>query len=123
MNPKYLLFVSIICFISINLPLALAQNGLPVGSIAELYGNATVVRDGKIIEALKAGKIYLHDRIQTASDSLLKIVFTDGTSIEIASESNLEINEYVFNYRDRKAFFKMLKGKIKSEINKVDRKE
>ena len=90
-----------------------------VGSVTELYGGVEITRNGKIIEAKQSGKIFLKDKIKTGDDGLIKILFLDGTSIEIAQVSDLEINEFVYNPQERKGKFKVLTGKIKSEISKV----
>jgi len=91
---------------------------MPVGKMTELFGNVKITRKGKSITPQKSAIIYLKDNIETGTDSLSKIVFNDGTSIEIASDSNIEINEFIYNPQERKGLFKVLQGKIKSEIKK-----
>lgn len=91
----------------------------PIGSISELYGEVKIKRQGQSVEAKTSGSIYINDNIKTGEDSLVKIVFVDRTSIEIAPDSTLRIDEFVFNPEERKSLFNVIKGKIKSEISKT----
>jgi len=115
---QYIIF-TVICLLFINIQIAFAQKTNPIGSITQLFGDIELTRNGKKKEAKENSQIYLGDRIDTDEDEFTKIVFNDGTSIEIASDTSLEVNEFVYNPGERKSKFNILKGTIKSEISKI----
>ncbi len=121
MKIKYCILLILICFVFTNLQTALA--GQPVvGSITQLFGTVDLTRDGKVKDASEKQEIRLNDLIETGEDSFTKIVFKDGTSIEISSDTSLEVNEFVYNPSERKSKFNVIKGTIKSEISKISTK-
>jgi len=117
---KNILILIILYFIPVIFQGSFAQDVMPVGKMTEIFGDVKITRKGEKITPQKSAIIYLKDKIETGTDSLSKIVFIDGSSIEIASESNLEINEFIYNPQERKGLFKVLQGKIKSEIKKIE---
>jgi len=120
---KQYILITIICLFLISLNTAFAQQSGPVGSITQLYGKVELTRDGKEKTTAVNTQIYLEDRIETGEEAFTKIVFTDGTSIEIAADTSLEVNEFIFNPGERKNKFNILKGTIKSEIKKIENTE
>ena len=116
---QYLLF-TIICLFSFSINTAFAQQ-TTAGSIIQLIGEVNITRDGKVNDALINEDIRLNDIIETGEDSFAKIVFKDQTSIEIASDTSLEINKFIYNPSERNSKFNILKGTIKSEIKKIEK--
>jgi len=116
-SPLFLIVV--VCFFVANLEITLAQQ-TNVGSITQLVGEVKVTRDGKVSDAIINEDILLNDLIETGDDSFAKIVFKDQTSIEIASDTSLEVNKFIYNPSERKSKFSVIKGTIKSEIKKLD---
>lgn len=112
-------FFMLICFLIFNIQNAFAQQTQPVGSISKLYGQVELTRNGSKVESGENTPVHLNDRIETGEDGFTVIVFNDGTSIEIASDSGIEINEFVYNPGERKSKFNIIKGAIKSEISKI----
>ncbi len=118
MKIKSYILIAVICFVFTNLQIAFA--GQPVvGSITQLFGEVKLSRDGNVKDASENQEIRLNDLIETGEDSFTKIVFTDNTSIEVSSDSSLEVNEFVYNPSERKSKFSIIKGTIKSEISKI----
>ena len=115
---NYIIF-TLICFLFINTHTAFAQQTDPVGSITQLVGDVEINRGGKKTEAKENSQIYLNDRIDTGEDAFTRIEFNDGTSIEISSDTSLEVNEFIYNPSERKSKFNVIKGTIKSEISKI----
>lgn len=72
---------------------AWAQN--VAGSISQLTGSAQVQRAGANINATQAMAIDLHDRISTASASVLTVTLTDGSTLAMGASSTLSIDENV----------------------------
>jgi hypothetical protein len=119
-SPLFLL--AVVCFVFTNLEITFAQQ-TSAGSITQLIGEVKLTRDGKVNDALVNEDIRLNDIIETGEDSFAKIVFKDHTSIEIASDTNLEVNKFIYNPSERKSKFSVLKGSIKSEIKKIENTE
>ena len=119
MNNRHYIIFSIALILLLNIQGAFAQQSKPAGSITQLYGNVELTRNGSKQELKENSPVYLNDRIDTAGDGFTKILFNDGTSIEMTSDSSLEINEFIYNPGERKSKFNILKGAIKSEISKI----
>lgn len=118
MKIKSCVLLLVICFVFTNLQIARAAQPV-VGSVAQLFGEVDLIRDGKTKEVSENQDIRLNDLIETGEDSFTKIVFKDGTYIEVSSDTSLEVNQFVYNPSERKSKFNVIKGTIKSEISKV----
>ena len=118
MKIKQLILSTLICFLVINIHSSYAQ-AAAVGTLSQLVGEVKITRAGNTQDASENQEVQLNDRIDTGDDSFTKISFKDGTTIEISSDSSLEVNEFVYNPAERKSKFNVIKGTIKSEISKI----
>ena len=119
MKLSSLFLLVILSFVFINLEITYAQQ-TTVGSLTQLVGEVKLTRNGKVSDAIINEDILLNDLIETGDDSFAKIVFKDQTFIEIASDTSLEVNKFIYNPSERKSKFNIIKGTIKSEIKKLD---
>lgn len=72
----------------------------PIGEIAFLEGDA-LLHKGKNKKAIEQGDpVYLGNLIETQKDSKLLILFIDDTRITLAEESELMVDEFVFDPYD-----------------------
>ena len=70
----------------------------PVGSVAEVAGEATVTRLDGSVEAVRLGtKIYEGDVVETGAEGAVNISFTDETSFAVSQNAKMAIDEYVFD--------------------------
>lgn len=73
----------------------------PIGEIAALEGSSYFKRSDGIKKRIKVGdQIYLNTVIGTDKDSKVMIVFIDDTQITLAEETELVIDEYIFDPYD-----------------------
>jgi len=77
------------------LPTASAQAPEPVARIAYLRGGGSAQLPGDPARALKVDlPLYVNDRIATAADSAVRIVFTDKTDTWLGAEAVMVIDRY-----------------------------
>jgi len=89
------------------------SNGAPIGLATEVTGGATITRTDGTVENLTIGtEIYQGDIIETSFDGAVNITFTDESSFAVSEDSNLTIDEYVFDPSTEEGAqnFSMLKG-------------
>ena len=89
------------------------SNGAPIGLATEVTGGATITRTDGTVENLTIGtEIYQGDIIETSFDGAVNLTFTDESSFAVSEDSNLTIDEYVFDPSTEEGAqnFSMLKG-------------
>ncbi len=75
------------------------------GFIKKLNGEVNIQRNDKVIEAKIGDKIFEKDTITTKSKSSVGIIFKDNTLISLGSNTEFEIEEYIFNPAENKQSF------------------
>ncbi len=93
----------------------------PIGKVATLEGSASIQR--KVVVAavtnvsglleVKAGDlVYLGDLVHTAPASKLGLVFADGTALNVFSDAQVELNEFVYVPEGKRnsSVFNLVKG-------------
>lgn len=93
---------------------------VPVARVAELRGSGFATQAGAAVRALETNlQLFQLDRIETAADTLVRIVFTDGTTTFLGSNAALVIEAYrhtsedpVFTARVVKGAFRFVTGLI-----------
>jgi hypothetical protein len=105
--------ILILLFIS---NLLLANN---IGKIVALDGEATILREGKIIQVNKDSVFEKDDTLNTKDNTKLQILFLDDTIISVGQNSTLKINEYLFEEKNTKAEFSMAKGIFRTITGKI----
>lgn len=66
------------------------------GKLKGLSGQANVIRNGQTLPAANNMSILEKDKVTTKMDSLVGIVFKDGTKIILGENSEIQIHEYCF---------------------------
>jgi hypothetical protein len=90
----------------------------PAGKADILTGTVTVERAG-IQDVLKPGDpLFLKDRIQTGAGSSAEIVFADSSRMKLASNTSLEITEYLYNpaEKTRQGLISLTSGKARFAV-------
>lgn len=83
-----------------------------IGLVNEVKGSAFVVRDGQQEAALKDFKLKINDTLKTGPDATIGVIFNDETVMSIGANSELTLDEYVFNPTESRFSFvvKMIRG-------------
>ncbi len=90
-----------------------------IGKVSALRGSADLFRNGEQKAVVKGMKLEEHDKIKTASNSKLQIVFNDKTVISLGQKSELSVDEYLYDDHNKKAKFSVTKGFFKSITGKI----
>lgn len=78
--------------------IAAAAVAQPVGQILVLHGEATAVDPDGAVRALQLNaSVFPRDRILTAEESRLQILFVDDSLLSVGEKSDLVIDEYVYS--------------------------
>ena len=94
---------------------ALAQE---VGTVATLEGSAEIGRNGTWMPAAIGAPIGLGDQIRTASPGRLSIVFQDDTVLTVTDNSEVVIDEQVFNPSGGvvRSLVQLVRGKLNTVV-------
>jgi hypothetical protein len=77
-----------------------------IGKIVSASGAVTVEHKGALVvqasapasgEAKAGDQVYRGDVVRTGANGILSLVFTDGTTFNISSNANMELNEFVYD--------------------------
>ncbi|SDU60204.1 FecR family protein [Desulfobacula phenolica] len=99
---KRITFLLVIIF-SIFEASAFAQNY--VGGLRNVKGSGAVLRNGDQITARDGVRIHKGDKIITGKNGAMGIIFTDNTRISLGPDSEIIINDYIFNPEQGKFAF------------------
>lgn len=99
-------------FFSLCLITAAQAAESPSGKIVRIIGSVEVVRHGETMKGTADLKIYPLDKIITGPDSLVELIFKDGSSLHIGPDSHFRLDQYVFSINEDKPSFigEMAKG-------------
>ncbi|MCI5131273.1 MAG: hypothetical protein D3904_07060 [Candidatus Electrothrix sp. EH2] len=67
-----------------------------VGGLRKVNGSATVVRDGQQIIAKDGIRVKMGDTLITGANGSMGVIFTDNTRVSLGSDSEINIDDYVF---------------------------
>jgi len=87
----FLLFFAVLLFVP---PAAFAQDF--VGGLRKVSGSGTIIRDGRQIIAKDGIRVKMGDKLITGANGSMGVIFTDNTRISLGADSEININEYVF---------------------------
>ncbi|MEW6774783.1 MAG: FecR family protein [Bdellovibrionota bacterium] len=93
----------------------------PVGQVTDIIGQAIAHRAGGAKEKLKPlSPIYQGDKLETATKSKLKVLFTDESVISLAPGTQLLVNEMVFNpgKQERTGLLALIKGRVRGFVGR-----
>ena len=94
-----------------------SQPAKHAGEVEKVVGSVVIKNSNA--EAFKGMEVYVGDSFETGDDSVLEIKFIDDTFISVGSNTNFEINEFVFNPSERKSVTTVLKGKMRTKIKSL----
>jgi hypothetical protein len=83
-----------------------------IGLVTEVKGQAFVVRNGQQHVPEAGFKLKINDTLSTGPDAAIGVIFNDETVLSIGANSELAVNEYVFNPDQSRFSFvvKMVRG-------------
>ncbi|WP_022850866.1 FecR family protein [Limisalsivibrio acetivorans] len=87
-----------------------AEDGY-IGNVKTLKGEATVTRGENVIDAELGLRLEKGDLVKTSSASAVGIIFVDSTLVTIGPSSELFLNNYVFEPKDKEYAFDVLMKK------------
>lgn len=94
-----------------------------VGSFSRIEGRVDLLRAGAttVVPARQGDGVSTGDIIRTKSDGRAEILFKDDTTVTVASETRLKIDEYTFNPDNsrNKGILSLLRGKLRAAVSKV----
>ena len=92
-----------------------------VAKVVALKGNASIVRQGEIIQLTRESILLKHDQITTKDNTKVQLLFQDETIISIGKNSSFQISDYLFDEKSKKyeAKFDMFKGTFKTITGKI----
>lgn len=104
------IFVALLAFLA-NCAWA---DSTPVGTVKTVSGDALIVTAGSPVKAALGVPVYLGSQLRTGPKSSLGIVFNDATVTSIGAQTELTIDEYLFQPAPDKQKFaaKLLKGSM-----------
>lgn len=84
----------------------------PVGNVATVTGNASVIRNDKTTPLKVKDDIYLNDVVQTGANAALGITFIDNTTFNLRASTRITIDSYVYEDggKNNAAIFDVAKG-------------
>lgn len=108
----------------------------PIGKVVTVDGTATIEHTAVVVvQASVAGGpvnakvgdfVYRGDVIRTAADGKINLVFADGTALNVLSNAEMELNEFVYNPSNNlgSSVFGLVKGTftfVGGKLAKTDR--
>ena len=111
------LVAAVVLFLSLS---AVAQE---VGYIADMRGIVEVMRHdaNKWKPAVGKSLLYLNDSIRTETQSKAKIIFKDGSELNLGHESEVKITEFHYNPADKlqQSVFQAARGIMRAKVGKL----
>ncbi|QDW40323.1 iron dicitrate transport regulator FecR [Bradyrhizobium sp. KBS0727] len=86
----------------------------PIGNVATVTGNASVVRNNATTPLKAKDDIYLNDVVQTGANSSLGITFIDATTFNLKANAQITIDTYVYEDggKNNAGIFDVAKGTV-----------
>ncbi|MFZ3045474.1 MAG: FecR family protein, partial [Desulfatirhabdiaceae bacterium] len=93
----------------------------PVGKLVFLKGQVFVERNGERIQATVNDPVYLKDKWQTETGSSAEIAFLDDSRIRMASNTILEVTEFLYQPQEktREGLMSLLAGKARFLVQEM----
>ncbi len=103
-----------------------AQAALNIGVASAVRGSVKATAPGAAGRVVETGKpVYSHDKVSTGPEGKLQILLLDQTSFTIGANSEMELDEFVFDPATNvgKVSAKIAKGAFRFVTGKVARKD
>ena len=95
-------FVTLLLF---GFPIIGQPNSDNIGIIKSVSGNALIVRQAETLQADINTRIQKGDKLKTAADGKMGIIFEDDTVISMGPDSQLAIEDFLFQPDEKKMSF------------------
>ncbi|MDO9558156.1 MAG: FecR family protein [Syntrophales bacterium] len=89
-----------------------------IGEFTSVVGKVTQTRANKEITPVVKSPVEMKDFITTGRDGSATMAFSDESTIALAPNSKLQIKEFLFKDKSRKAAFSLGIGKMTAEVKK-----
>ena len=93
--------VAFFVLLIVTVPLSVLAADDFAGTVKNVHGAVVIKRQGKMFPAEMGMKVYVHDMIRTDSGGAVGIILQDNTIFSLGSDSELELEEFVFMPRQR----------------------
>jgi len=117
---RVILFLIILSMISAMPCITLAK---AVGVISQVEGKVDILKDGEKAPVLVriGDTVSTGDVIRTKPDSMTEIIFKDETSLILAPETRIKIDDYNYNQDNsrEKGSISLLRGKLRAVVSKT----
>lgn len=119
MRHSFVLFMLVICAL-----MAPCFSGEPIGMVVSVRGPSYVTGDQGSMQRVKMGMpVHVGDLIKTDRQATIKIVFLDETTLSLAGDSEVLIDQYAYGdgqvpkavTQIRNGFFRFMTGKMAKE--------
>jgi len=86
----------------------------PIGNVATLTGNASVIRNKTTTPLKLQEDIYLNDIVQTSVNSTVSVTFNDATTFNLTANARITIDNFIYEDGGKKnaATFNIIKGTV-----------
>jgi hypothetical protein len=86
----------------------------PVGRVETVAGSATAVRNGVAVELNVGDLVFQGDVVQTLSNSVVAIAFSDGSAFTVNENARMALNEFVYdpNSTSNSALINLVQGTV-----------
>ena len=91
----------------------------PVGVLATLIGEVTIVRNGDKIIGAPGKEIYKNDLIVTGGKSRAQVLLIDQTAVNISQKAELIIDDFLYDETDNQLSIKVTKGTFRFISGKI----
>ena len=68
-----------------------------IGKVDKVFGSATVLRNGVVVNLNVGDTLNKGDVVQTGSNSTLGISFVDGTALSLTAGTRMALNEFIYD--------------------------
>jgi len=68
-----------------------------IGKVEKVSGSATIMRNGAAVTVNAGDAIYKGDVLQTGSNAILSVSFSDGTALNLSANTQMVMNEFVYD--------------------------
>ena len=117
---RVMLFLIILSIIAASPSITFAK---AAGFFSQVEGKVDILREGENTPVLvsRGDTVSTGDIIRTKLDSSAEIIFKDETSVRLAPETRIKIDDYIYNPDNSldKGTISLLRGKIRATVSKT----